>query len=179
LGVVSHDLRLFDHFTVHYVTYTTLTDDPLATMRLTASEVLLERIGMRLQRVILSGLQFTTSAALLCGALSAAFAADKPATSVATRVATFETGAGDRFFAASIQPSADPALLKQLRSRPAAIAIIVDTSASQVGDYRKDQLASLEGILSGLRAGDTVQIFASDVAPLRCRSQSMRRIKKP
>jgi tetratricopeptide (TPR) repeat protein len=141
-----------------------LTDDPLATMRLTASEVLLERIGMRLQRVILSGLQFTTSAALLCGALSAAFAAEKPATSVATRVATFETGAGDRFFAASIQPSADPALLKQLRSRPAAIAIIVDTSASQVGDYRKDQLASLEGILSGLRAGDTVQIFASDVA---------------
>ena len=130
---------------------------------------------MRFQRVILSRINFA-AAALACGTyvsplvLPSAFA-DSPAAvskanaeSLGTRFATYQTGAGDRYFAGTVQPSATDSLLKQLRSQPAAISIVVDSSASQVGDYRNDQVAALEGVLSSLRKGDTVQIFASDVA---------------
>ncbi len=51
-----------------------------------------------------------------------------------------------------------------LRKLPASVAIVVDTSASQVGDYRNDELKALEGILAGLRPSDEVQLFAADVS---------------
>ncbi|MGV3485267.1 MAG: VWA domain-containing protein, partial [Planctomycetaceae bacterium] len=122
---------------------------------------------MRLQRTILAGMKFT-AAAWLCGTFSATLiAAESPADpngAVTTRVATFETGTGERYFAASIQPAADPQLLNQLRSQPATICVVVDTSATQVGEYRNDQISALNGVLAGLRPGDSVQLFAADVS---------------
>ena len=133
---------------------------------------------MRLRRMTLAAFNVAAATACLCGTFSATFthAADAPLADapvadakgnvdlVSTRVATFETATGERYFAASIQPGADEALLNQLVSQPAMVSIIIDTSASQVGDYRNDQLAALAGVIAGLRSGDKIQIFAADVS---------------
>ncbi len=132
---------------------------------------------MRLRRDLGFGIKLAA-----CGLLSSLFVAAAPplagtarganpaeiAGELATRVATYQNEAGESFFAASIQPPADQALLDLLSQGPARVGIVVDTSASQVGAFRQDQLAMLRGILSGLRPGDQVQLFAADVsvAPL-------------
>ena len=167
LGVVSLHC---DFSTILYTKSrnTTSTDRRAAFQTLRPPGVLLERIGMRLRRMNLAVFNIAAVTACFCGSLSATItnAADpkRDADLVSTRIATFETATGERYFAASIQPGADKALLKQLASQPATVSIIVDTSASQVGDYRNDQLAAFEGVIAGLRTGDRVQIFASDVS---------------
>ncbi len=88
-----------------------------------------------------------------------------------SRIATYQHGDGKRFFVATVQPTADKTVMSQLRSQAAAVVIVVDTSASQVGDYRADELQALKGVLAGLRPTDEVQLLAADVAaaPLSAR----------
>ncbi|HBJ35114.1 MAG TPA: hypothetical protein DDZ51_10245, partial [Planctomycetaceae bacterium] len=83
---------------------------------------------------------------------------------LASRVATYEDASGQGYFAASVQPPADDALLKLVGGGPARLSIVIDTSASQGGAYRADQMSALNAMLAGLRAGDTVQLFAADVS---------------
>ena len=82
------------------------------------------------------------------------------------RIATFapaEDATGDRYFAASIQPSADDALVTAVRDASADVVIVIDTSASQVGAYRDDSMTAAREVIKGLRDGDRVRIFAADV----------------
>ncbi len=83
---------------------------------------------------------------------------------LASRVATYEDSTGQGYFAASVQPPADDALLKLVGGGPARLSIVIDTSASQGGAYRADQMSALNALLAALRAGDTVQLFAADVS---------------
>ncbi|MCG8653615.1 MAG: hypothetical protein MI861_27505, partial [Pirellulales bacterium] len=80
------------------------------------------------------------------------------------RIATYQTPSGDGYFAASVQPSADDELLAAVRSAPADVVVIVDTSASQVGDFKADSMAALTGVASKLRSNDRIRIFAGDVS---------------
>lgn len=61
------------------------------------------------------------------------------------RIATYRNETGDGYFAASIQPSADKALLAAVRKANADVAIIVDTSATQAGDFRDGSIEALRG----------------------------------
>ncbi|TVQ00273.1 MAG: hypothetical protein EA381_07770, partial [Planctomycetaceae bacterium] len=82
---------------------------------------------------------------------------------LANRVATFRDAAGQDYFAASLQPPADDAVMRLVREAPARLSIVIDTSASQAGPFRAEQMAVLRGLLEGLRPGDEVQLFAADV----------------
>jgi hypothetical protein len=79
------------------------------------------------------------------------------------RIATYQASSGDGYFAASIQPSADDTLLNASRSCPADVVVVVDTSASQSGQYRSDSIAALQSVIGKLRSGDRVRLFAADV----------------
>ncbi len=79
------------------------------------------------------------------------------------RIATYQTPSGDGYFAASVQPSADDSLLKASRQAPADVVVVVDTSASQVGEFRTESIAALRSVIGQLRSDDRVRIFAVDV----------------
>ncbi len=79
------------------------------------------------------------------------------------RITSFALPSGDAYFAASIQPSADDAVLAAARQAAADVVIIVDTSASQVGAYRSDARKALSAVLSKLRTQDRVRLYAADV----------------
>ncbi|MDG2223995.1 MAG: VWA domain-containing protein, partial [Rubripirellula sp.] len=79
------------------------------------------------------------------------------------RIATYQTPNGNGYFAASIQPSADDALLQAARSQPADVVVVVDTSASQSGSYRTDSIAAMRTVIDSLRSNDRVRIYAADV----------------
>jgi hypothetical protein len=74
------------------------------------------------------------------------------------RLATFEKGAGETYFAISLSPGEKPAA-------PAAdeIVVLFDTSASQNGAFREDALAALETMLQALPDNDRVKLMAVDV----------------
>ncbi len=79
------------------------------------------------------------------------------------RIATYQTPSGDGYFAASVQPSADDSLLKASRQAAADVVVVVDTSASQVGEFRTESIAALRSVIGQLRSDDRVRIFAADV----------------
>ncbi|WP_442506972.1 hypothetical protein SH528x_005850 [Novipirellula sp. SH528] len=79
------------------------------------------------------------------------------------RVASYKMPSGDAYFAASLQPSASDSLMNAVRDAEADIVIVVDTSASQVGEYRRDSIAALRSAIEQLRTGDRVRLFAADV----------------
>ncbi|MEM1069110.1 MAG: hypothetical protein AAGI63_09460, partial [Planctomycetota bacterium] len=79
------------------------------------------------------------------------------------RIATFETAEGEGYFAASIQPSADDALMQAARTQPADVVVVVDTSASQSGAFRSDSIAALRTVIDSLRSQDRVRVYAADV----------------
>ncbi|MGB1926282.1 MAG: hypothetical protein ACPHL6_07115, partial [Rubripirellula sp.] len=83
--------------------------------------------------------------------------------SASARLATYKNDAGESFFAVALQPSADEAILQSVRSQPADVVVIVDTSATQVGDFRDDSIAALDSILGRLRPQDRIRVFAADV----------------
>ncbi len=82
------------------------------------------------------------------------------------RIATYQTPSGDAYFAASVQPSADDSLLKASRQAPADVVVVVDTSASQAGEFRTESMAALRSVMGQLRADDRVRIFAADVSAI-------------
>ena len=79
------------------------------------------------------------------------------------RIATYQTPQGESYFAASIQPSADDALLAASKGQPADVIVVVDTSASQVGSFRSDSIAALRSVVRQLRSEDRVRLYAADV----------------
>ncbi|MEM6691833.1 MAG: VWA domain-containing protein, partial [Planctomycetota bacterium] len=81
------------------------------------------------------------------------------------RVATFtaETSEGPSYFAASIQPSANDQLIEAVKSPQSSVVVVVDTSASQTGPFREDQLAMLRSVISNLSSSDAWMLVAADV----------------
>lgn len=79
------------------------------------------------------------------------------------RVVTY--GEGEQVhFAASILPSANDQLLSEVAKPAADIVVVVDTSASQSGEFRRESFAAAKQVIKSLRSSDRVQIFAADVA---------------
>ena len=83
--------------------------------------------------------------------------------SASARIATYQTDEGESYFAVALQPSADEAILESVRSRPADIVVIVDTSATQVGDFHQDSISALDSIIARLRPQDRICVYAADV----------------
>ena len=111
-----------------------------------------------------TNLQFIGSRLIAMAAMVAALSTYGFASEGANvRIASFDTQSGETFFAASVQPSANDDLLDAVRSAEADVVVVVDTSASQVGDFRYQSIAALNGVLKRLRSGDRVRIFACDV----------------
>ena len=75
-----------------------------------------------------------------------------------SRLATYETGAGERYFALTVKPNvaADPQQTNE-------VVVLFDTSASQAGTFREDSLAALRAMLGGMGPGDRVKLMAVDV----------------
>jgi von Willebrand factor type A domain len=80
------------------------------------------------------------------------------------RIATFDSESGETFFAASIQPSADKALMKAVSESPADVVIIIDTSASQSGEFRNDSIEAARRVAAQLRPQDKVLVYTADVS---------------
>ena len=77
------------------------------------------------------------------------------------RVATYRGEAGG-YFAASVQPTADDALLAAV-DVPADVVVVIDTSASQSGEFRTDSIRAARQVIDGLRSTDRVSVHAVDV----------------
>ena len=99
-------------------------------------------------------------AANVVGALPAGAADPEAARS---RIASYRASSGETYFAASIQPSADDAILQATGGSAADVVVIVDTSASQVGGFRTDSIAALRSLVESLKPSDRVRLFAGDV----------------
>ncbi|MGE3778637.1 MAG: VWA domain-containing protein, partial [Pirellulaceae bacterium] len=76
-----------------------------------------------------------------------------------SRLATFETSTGEKYFALSLSLDGTA----RDASQDQDIVVMLDTSASQAGAFRDDALAALESLAQGLGANDRVQIFAVDL----------------
>jgi hypothetical protein len=74
-----------------------------------------------------------------------------------SRLATYQTVTGDTSFALSLTPQV------QLEPAVADVVLLVDTSASQSGLYRQDQLQAVSQFISGLNAADQILLVAVDV----------------
>src|SRR5262245_7050625 len=79
------------------------------------------------------------------------------AASPTSRLGTYEKN-GQSYFALSLMPqaAADPAQKNE-------VVILVDTSASQAGRYRAEELDALRAMLANLSANDRVQLMAVDM----------------
>ena len=119
--------------------------------------------------------QFAKSLAIATVLMTAPLCSGQSATAADganIRIATFDKMGSDkmvdgkssnRFFAASIQPSAEASLLKAVSEPAADVVVIVDTSASQAGEFRSDSADALRAIASKLRPTDRLKVFAGDV----------------
>ena len=76
------------------------------------------------------------------------------------RLATFEKGSGENYFALSLIPDV------KAGEQTNEIVVLFDTSASQVGVYRDDGFAALKGLLERLDKSDLVKLIAIDVKPV-------------
>lgn len=75
----------------------------------------------------------------------------------ASKLATYEQG-DQTYYALSLMPK-----VEKLETDSSAVIVLVDTSASQRGQYREAALASLETMLASLRHSDQVQVWAVDL----------------
>ena len=76
----------------------------------------------------------------------------------AARLSTYDKPGGESYFALSLSPNVTP--------RVAAahdVVVLIDTSASQTGDFRDKGLAALDSMLAGLSETDRVQLLAVDL----------------
>jgi von Willebrand factor type A domain len=76
----------------------------------------------------------------------------------AAQLLTYEADGGPTFYAYSMTPPADQAVV-----RSSDVVIVFDTSASQTGAYRDTALAALDAALAKLRPGDRVALLAADL----------------
>lgn len=99
-----------------------------------------------------TGVRFLlAAAAVLGGWANGAKAADG-------QLSTFTKADGQTYFALCVTPTAE-----QPASVPHDIAVVVDTSASQINEYRGRSLAALEALLASLDPADRVQLLAADL----------------
>lgn len=90
-------------------------------------------------------------ALLLAGAVSTAVADD-------LQLRVFDSPEGQRYYAASFGP-----VEANSRPTPIDVVIVVDTSASQVGPFRKTALGAVEACLASLHPQDRVELLAADL----------------
>jgi len=97
---------------------------------------------------------FWFASALSCVVAAAAAALGE---TKSARLGTFEQG-GQTYFALGLMPElkADPAQHNE-------VVLLVDTSASQAGRYRSEELAAVQSLLSTLSPDDRVQLMAVDM----------------
>ena len=76
------------------------------------------------------------------------------------RLATFDSSTGETAFALSL--TADMGAT----SSAAKVVIFVDTSASQIAEFREDSFKALKAVLTGLDPQDQVQLYAMDIDPV-------------
>jgi hypothetical protein len=88
-----------------------------------------------------------------------------------SRLATYETPAGDAYFAISVQPKLTPSQMAAITQGPRSVVIVADTSASQAGYYRNQTLDAVKSILNGLQEDVSVCIVAVDVRATRLSDQ--------
>src|SRR5262245_944001 len=69
----------------------------------------------------------------------------------------YDSPAGDSFFSLSLKAGALKAAAEH------DVVVLVDTSASQVGEHRRQALDVLDACLAALGENDRVQLFAVDV----------------
>lgn len=81
----------------------------------------------------------------------------QPSASTTAQAIAYESADGEQFFGVGLKPSLVATRL------PTAVTILVDTSASQGGDYRRVVVASLNALLSNLNADDRVRLIAVDL----------------
>ncbi|HIF31489.1 MAG TPA: VWA domain-containing protein, partial [Planctomycetaceae bacterium] len=89
---------------------------------------------------------------------TATFATAEKPVKQSSRLATFETAAGETYFAMSLQP--------EVSTKPSEgrdVIVLVDTSASQVGEFRHDSLQALQTMLVNLDPKDRIQLLAVDI----------------
>jgi hypothetical protein len=88
-----------------------------------------------------------------CGGIASSARAGEPS----ARIISFQNPGGDLVYALSLQAGSVPA-------DGAAVehVVLVDTSASQTGAHRKQAFGVLDGYLSGVKAGDSVALYAVD-----------------
>jgi len=87
----------------------------------------------------------------------AAGAAETPQ-SARSRLATFDTSAGETYFALSLMADAE-----QDAERAADVVVMFDTSASQTGLYREGGIDALKTMLASMENGTRVRLLAVDV----------------
>ncbi|MDH3719268.1 MAG: VWA domain-containing protein, partial [Planctomycetota bacterium] len=78
-----------------------------------------------------------------------------------TRLDNFRTSDGQGYFALSIRPQ-----VTAQADRPSDLVIMVDTSASQVGQHRTAALTALKSMLAQIGPQDRVMLMAVDVNPV-------------
>lgn len=120
-----------------------------------------ERIAMLIQRVMRGKKVVLPSLAVgfaLCLGVPMSQASQE-AQAQASRLATYDE-AGKTLFALSILPG-------EMVSEPSvpSVAIIVDTSASQNGEYRRESIDLAKAVVESLPEGAKVSLFACDVKP--------------
>ncbi|NLF72708.1 MAG: VWA domain-containing protein [Candidatus Anammoximicrobium sp.] len=91
-------------------------------------------------------------------ALAVAIAADAPGDANSAKLSTYESPAGDAYFALSLPPVAG-----QAAAFDHDVVVLFDTSASQTGAYRDDALQSLKTLLGQLGKSDRVKLMAVDL----------------
>ncbi|MCE9547444.1 MAG: VWA domain-containing protein, partial [Planctomycetia bacterium] len=80
-----------------------------------------------------------------------------PPNSQATRLDSYVNSEGKGYFALAMSPKIDKT------PHDAAIVVLVDTSASQAGEYRTQAMATLQTMLNSLTPGDSVKLIAVDL----------------
>lgn len=113
---------------------------------------------LSVMRRISVGMMTAASMAMFAAGVSATRAS---ADDIAMRVydsADADGAEGQRYFAASFGPIASEA-------RPSGmdVVLVVDTSASQVGPFRKTTIAAVEACLASLHPQDRVELIAADL----------------
>src|SRR5438045_2683760 len=78
-----------------------------------------------------------------------------------SRLATYESKTGETYFALSIAPTSP---LPVADSRD--VVVLIDTSATQSGQYRTQSQQVLAALLSSLGENDRVQLVAVDTRPV-------------
>ncbi|NUQ65932.1 MAG: VWA domain-containing protein, partial [Pirellulales bacterium] len=98
------------------------------------------------------------SAAMMAVAAGATGAGGAEPGSDAARLQTYVQADGGKFFAASLKPTATV-----LPAAAHDIVVLIDTSASQTGEFRSRAISALNGLLAKLAPQDRVHLIAADI----------------